>query len=677
MRPSCLLLLVSTLALATCGGEENAGGGNNTPGDTIAPSTPGNVRVVADSETSVNIAWQASTDNVAVAGYRIYRDSTLLKMVASTSTADTGLVTGVSYCYEVSAIDAAGNESLRSTSHCAMPRNVWTTRLPGVDITVKSIIHDGTRYVAVGDPDSSNHVLTSSDGLVWTAHQTSQIILNLADIVWTGTHYIATSDRGAFYTSPDAVDWTLQHLLTGLIDINALAWSGSVAVAVGEDGNIWTTSDGVTWTQQAGVTTEYLRDVEWLNDQFVAVGENGTVLFSADGLNWTSESTGTADVLETIAWNGSTYAALGSGSFTSSDGVTWAPVAVAGLFEDAVWAAGLNLFVAVDTNGRILSSPDGMSWTERLDIDQVFSLEAIFWDGSQLIAGGDYGEIMTSSDALTWVTRASAADFERVRWDGTTLYAVGGPSKLATSPDGIDWSFHRTGYSGDYLRDIANSGSRILAAAQTYFMSTTLALDAPWPTHEWTGATTVDNGVVWDGTQFVTVGSNGGMRVSTDGISYTYIYSTDTGTTDLLREIVYAGNQYVVVGYNGTVLTSPDLATWTVQTSGTSSNLFSVAYSGGIYVAVGSTGTILASSDAVTWNAATSNATDTLYSVIWAGDEFVAVGAGTTVLRSPDGLTWTPAADGLPFNTYKSVAYTGSRLVAVGNDGAVVTLDKP
>ena len=471
MRAKSIFLFAAAFAMAACGG-----GGTN-PGDTVAPSMPNGVSVAADSATSVSISWQASTDNTAVTDYRIYRDSTLLKTVASTTTSDVGLVTGVSYCYEVSAIDAANNESSRSTSQCAMPDNVWTTRLPGADITVEAIIHDGTRYVAVGDPTSSNYVLTSLDGLTWTAQQTNQIVLGLEDVVWTGTQYIATSRRGTFYTSPDAITWTVQHLLVGLIDINALAWSGSVAVAVGEDGNIWSTTDGITWTQQVGITTEYLSDVEWLNSQFIAVGANGTVLFSADGVNWTTEGTGTADFLDTVSWNGSTYVALGtSGSFTSSDGVTWAPVTVSGLFEELVWASTLNLFVVVDTNGRILTSPDGMSWTERLDLDQFFSLDTVFWDGSQLIAGGDYGEIVTSSDAITWVTRASAVDFERVRWDGTRLYAVGGPSKLATSPDGINWSFHRTGYSGDFMRDIANSGSRILAAAQTYYMSTTLAL---------------------------------------------------------------------------------------------------------------------------------------------------------------------------------------------------------
>lgn len=681
MRTLSGLALLFCFSLAACGGGPEGGGGNVPPvppGDTTAPSVPGGLAVTADSATSVSLSWQAATDNVAVAGYRIYRDGTFLKMAAATTTGDAGLVTGVSYCYEVSAMDTSGNESPRSASRCATPDDVWTTRLPGVDIEVRSIIHDGTRFLAVGDPDSGDYVLTSPDGRSWSALRTNQIVLGLEDVVWTGTHYIATSDRGTFYTSTDASNWTLQQLMTSLLDINALAWSGSVAVAVGEDGNIWSTPDGVTWTQHAGVTTAYLRDVEWLNGRFAAVGDNGTVLFSTDGANWSVESTGAAGDLAAVAWSGSTWIGLGSGGgYTSSDGMTWAPVGVAGLFEDAVWADALNLFVAVDTNGRVLTSPDGMSWTERVDLDQFFSLATIYWDGTQLIAGGDIGEIVTSTDALTWVTRSAATDFDQVRWDGARLYAVGGPSKLATSADGVDWSFHRTGYSGDYMHDIVNSGTRLVAAAQTYYMSTPVTLDTPWPAHDWIGATTHDFGVIWDGTRFVSVGSNGGMRISSDGITYSYLSSADTGTSELLRSIIHSGSQYVVVGFNGIILTAPDLSSWSVQNSGTSEHLYSVVYSGSNYAAVGTNGTIIVSGDAVTWSAATSNTTNSLYSVIWAGDEFVAVGAGTTVLTSPDGLSWTSISNGLPFNTYKGVAFTGSRLVVVGNNGAIQTIERP
>ena len=57
--------------------------------------------------------WTASTDNVAVVGYNVYRDAVKLNTVpvGSTSYSDTGLASGVSHTYTVTAVDAAANES--------------------------------------------------------------------------------------------------------------------------------------------------------------------------------------------------------------------------------------------------------------------------------------------------------------------------------------------------------------------------------------------------------------------------------------------------------------------------------------------------------------------------------------------------------------------------------------
>ncbi|MGW0807340.1 carbohydrate-binding protein, partial [Nonomuraea sp. NPDC002799] len=49
-------------------------GGGGT--DTTAPSVPGNLRSTGVTGTSVSLAWNASTDNVAVTGYEIYRGTT-------------------------------------------------------------------------------------------------------------------------------------------------------------------------------------------------------------------------------------------------------------------------------------------------------------------------------------------------------------------------------------------------------------------------------------------------------------------------------------------------------------------------------------------------------------------------------------------------------------------------
>jgi fibronectin type 3 domain-containing protein len=91
--------------------------GSRAP-DTQAPTTPGGVAATAVSTSQINLAWTASTDNVAVTGYRVERCqgagcSSFVQVGASTSPAyaDAGLATGTTYSYRVLAIDAANNVS--------------------------------------------------------------------------------------------------------------------------------------------------------------------------------------------------------------------------------------------------------------------------------------------------------------------------------------------------------------------------------------------------------------------------------------------------------------------------------------------------------------------------------------------------------------------------------------
>ncbi|MGG6313938.1 lytic polysaccharide monooxygenase [Paenibacillus macerans] len=87
--------------------------------DTQAPGTPGNLRVMGTpTSSSVSLMWNASSDNVGVTGYRIYRGSALAVTVPGTQTdfTVTGLAAGTSYTFTVRAIDAAGNESAASNA---------------------------------------------------------------------------------------------------------------------------------------------------------------------------------------------------------------------------------------------------------------------------------------------------------------------------------------------------------------------------------------------------------------------------------------------------------------------------------------------------------------------------------------------------------------------------------
>ena len=105
-------------------------------GDTIPPSIPIGLTAAAVSSTQINLSWNASTDNVGVVGYKIYRNSSYLKSVNITSASDTGLSPSTQYCYTVSAYDAAGNESAQSNQVYAVTPSTPVLSDPFIDTVV-------------------------------------------------------------------------------------------------------------------------------------------------------------------------------------------------------------------------------------------------------------------------------------------------------------------------------------------------------------------------------------------------------------------------------------------------------------------------------------------------------------------------------------------------------------
>lgn len=88
--------------------------------DIDPPSVPANLAIDSIAEGLI-IAWDASIDNVGVTGYRIYRGDTLIASTSEMHYTDYPLTGGVSYCFRVSAYDAAGNESTKSEEICGIP----------------------------------------------------------------------------------------------------------------------------------------------------------------------------------------------------------------------------------------------------------------------------------------------------------------------------------------------------------------------------------------------------------------------------------------------------------------------------------------------------------------------------------------------------------------------------
>ena len=83
-------------------------------GDTSPPSVPSNLAVTGTTASSASLSWSPSTDNVGVAGYRVYRNGVQVGTTSGTTFTDTGLSASTRYTYTVAAYDAAGNVSAQS-----------------------------------------------------------------------------------------------------------------------------------------------------------------------------------------------------------------------------------------------------------------------------------------------------------------------------------------------------------------------------------------------------------------------------------------------------------------------------------------------------------------------------------------------------------------------------------
>jgi chitodextrinase len=86
------------------------------PPDVDPPSQPQNLTSPAKTSNTVDLVWDASTDNVGVSFYNIYRDGVVVASESATNHTVVGLAPETAYDFQVSAVDAADNESVLSAT---------------------------------------------------------------------------------------------------------------------------------------------------------------------------------------------------------------------------------------------------------------------------------------------------------------------------------------------------------------------------------------------------------------------------------------------------------------------------------------------------------------------------------------------------------------------------------
>jgi len=198
----------------------NTGGSS----DTTAPTAPTNLASPSKTDTTVNLTWTASTDNVGVTGYDVYNGATKVNgsLISGTSYTVTGLTANTTYSFTVKARDAASNTSAASAA-----------------LSVTTNAASSATNVALNKTATASGTCAASEGpekaVDGTTASNSKWCHNVAGDKWLRL------DLGQNYTISR---WVVKHAGAG--GENA-AWNT-------RDFKLQKSSDGTTWTDVDTVT---------------------------------------------------------------------------------------------------------------------------------------------------------------------------------------------------------------------------------------------------------------------------------------------------------------------------------------------------------------------------------------------------------------------------------------
>jgi hypothetical protein len=556
-------------------------------------------------------------------------------------------------------------------------------------------------FVAVA-VTGSNRVMTSVDGITWTARVSAGESNEWRSVCWSPALSlfvaVAGTGTGRVMTSPDGITWTTRTSTGEGNQWHSVCWSPQlslfVAVAYNGTNRVMTSGDGITWTLRvSAVESNYWSGVCWSPtlSLFVAVAQSGTnrVMTSTNGINWSARvSSGESNNWFSICWSEelSLFVAVASVGtnrvMTSPNGITWTSrvsAAEGNAWHNVCWSKELSVFVAVAFSGTnlLMISEDGINWSSRISSGEANSWKCVCWN-PQLnvfvaVAGSGTNRVMTiappklSVSDISIVGTVSAVEgnnWNNVCWSPQLSLFVAvaylGTNRVMTSTDGINWTPGVSAVETNGWYDVCWSPELSL---------------------------------------FVAVAFSGTNRVMTSVNGITWIARTSAVESNQWLSVCWSQqlSLFVAIAASGTgrVMTSPDGITWTARTSAEeSNNWINICWSPqlNLFVAVANTGAnrVMTSVNGITWIARTSAVESNQWlDVCWSPELslFVAVAVSGTnsVMTSPDGITWTArvsAVEGNGWNNicwspeldlFVAIAHTGINRVMTSPDGITWT----
>ena len=313
--------------------------------------------------------------------------------------------------------------------------------------TIKTYTITVTRQVLEGSSDAELSSLVLSDGVLSPFFNASTI-----DYLATVVNEIST-----FTVTPTTSDANATVTVNG-VTVTSGAASAAIALTVGinvidvvvtaEDG-FTVISYSINMTRQAppaplGLRTTSVVGQITLSWNAVTVADSYTVYWNTTGNVTTADNSldpaDSTEYIHTGLNSGTTYYYRVSASNSSAEG---------------------------ELSAEVSSTQYPSDWQWRNSLPQGNNLNDIAWDGSQFIAVGGYGTILSSTDGQTWniiQNSGTTMSLTGIIWDGDSsrFVAVGSSGTILTSPDGISWTSQNSGTTNG-LSDIIWNGSQYVA----------------------------------------------------------------------------------------------------------------------------------------------------------------------------------------------------------------------
>ena len=269
-----------------------------------------------------------------------------------------------------------------------------------------------------------------------------------------------------------------------------------------------------------------------------------------------------SDLPATASWFGVAY---GNGVFvaitptyrgaTSPDGITWTQrVLPAKDWSAITYGNGLFVVVALN-NGAVATSPDGITWTLGTMPAYGWWTSVTYGDGL-FVAVGDYNSgtpnpiCATSPDGITWTQRTMPTyGWVSVAY-GNGLFVAVGYQHCATSPDGITWTL-RTISSENWSSVVYGNGTFIAVAGRSSLSTATAASmnGIDWEYHDLPGSNYWSS-VVFGNDKFIAIARSDAdiSATSMDGLVWNRVYMP---VATNWNSATYGGGAFVAVAYGG------------------------------------------------------------------------------------------------------------------------------